>query len=131
MIKVDLGIRVGDEGGSCMYYLKAAAINEDGTIGKIITNNGLELAYNECEDLYGIDYTSAIDSMVGQCKTIRNLMEEHGSLLHFFDYKWTDSENYKDLKEVLDYIGYELLDADVAGEYNDIKAYYNCLVRMS
>ena len=47
--------------------------------------------------------------------------------LYEYDYKWKDSKNYKDLNEILEIIGYKLIDEEVeAGDYNDIKGYFGC-----
>ena len=48
--------------------------------------------------------------------------------LYFYDYKWQDSARYKDLNEYLLELGFALDDPSIAGEYNDIKGYYNCKV---
>ena len=59
--------------------------------------------------------------------TIRDLTKTN-PLLSDHDYKWTDSDGYIDLNEILEQIGFALIDPSIAGEYNDIKAYYNCEV---
>ena len=58
---------------------------------------------------------------------IRELCKEYPQL-YDYDYKW-DDENGRNLVSVLDGLGYELINPTINGEYNDIKAYYGCLVR--
>ena len=42
-----------------------------------------------------------------------------------YDYKWKDSENYRDLNEALELLGFRVIDDEVsAGDYNDIKGYF-------
>lgn len=61
--------------------------------------------------------------------TVRDLCEKHERLSDY-DYKWTNSPNYRRLSDVLEKLGYQLTDTDIEGEYNDIKAYYNCNVKL-
>lgn len=59
---------------------------------------------------------------------LRELAQKQG-LLYEFDYKWRDSKNYRDLNEILEEIGYKLVDGEVkSGDYNDIKGYFKCEV---
>jgi hypothetical protein len=58
--------------------------------------------------------------------TIREIVKEYPEL-YDYDYKWKDSDNYRELSEVLKERGYELADAEIkSGEYNDLKAYLDC-----
>lgn len=43
-----------------------------------------------------------------------------------YSYKWQEESDSKNISDVLALYGYELLDASIAGEYNDIKGYYDC-----
>ena len=62
-------------------------------------------------------------------KKIRELLDKYPKL-YDYDYKWKDSKNYKDLNEILEVIGYKLVDDEVkAGDYNDIKGYFGCEVK--
>ena len=56
---------------------------------------------------------------------IRELIDKYPKILHY-DYKWKDSENYRDLNEILELLGYKLVEPKWAGEYNDIKGYFDC-----
>ena len=63
-------------------------------------------------------------------KTVRELVDIHPEM-HDYHYKWRDTglaELEKSLGDVLASFGYKLTpeDAEFDGEYNDIKAYYNC-----
>ena len=59
-------------------------------------------------------------------ETISDLLDKYPKL-YDYDYKWKDSKNYKDLNEILEVIGYKLVDDEVkAGDYNDIKGYFGC-----
>lgn len=69
------------------------------------------------------------DGYFDEIITIRELCRNNSELLTF-DYKWQDSKNYKPLSEALEDIGYELIDKDIEGEYNDIKGYYECEVKI-
>jgi len=75
---------------------------------------------------YNIDVTSFT-------LKLRELLDRFPKLYEY-DYKWTDSENYKDLNEVLEIVGYKLVvdetvdDPVKAGDYNDIKGYFECEV---
>lgn len=61
--------------------------------------------------------------------TLRELAKEHPEL-YDFDYKWKTSDKYRDLSQILDALGYELISSEVQpGEYNDIKAYFECQIR--
>lgn len=60
-------------------------------------------------------------------KTIRDLAKEN-PMMHNIDYKWTDSDNFRWLGDVIEELGYTFKnEEDYEGqiEYNDIKAYYN------
>lgn len=60
-------------------------------------------------------------------KTIRDLVKEN-PMMHNIDYKWTDSDNFRCLGDVIEELGYTFKnEEDYEGqiEYNDIKAYYN------
>lgn len=60
-------------------------------------------------------------------KTIRDLVKEN-PMMHNIDYKWTDSDNFRWLGDVVEELGYTFKnEEDYEGqiEYNDIKAYYN------
>lgn len=64
---------------------------------------------------------------MGEHMTVRDLAGLYPEMkLH--DYRWSDGESPADIVEVLAAHGYRLADgdADIAGEYNDIKAYYGC-----
>jgi len=61
--------------------------------------------------------------------TVHELARDH-ALLYKFDYRDPSSRDYADLNELLEFIGYELIDKDVVGEYSDIKGYFACRVRM-
>lgn len=62
----------------------------------------------------------------GKPMKIRDLLDQHPKL-YDYDYKWKDSERYKNLDEILEILGFKLVDDDVkAGEYNDIKGYFGC-----
>ncbi|MDF2880079.1 MAG: hypothetical protein K0R54_636 [Clostridiaceae bacterium] len=63
--------------------------------------------------------------------TVLDLVK-YSPVLANYDYKLTDSENYKSLTNVLRELGYKLSEEDSAieGEYNDIEAYYNCEVEL-
>lgn len=54
----------------------------------------------------------------------------HYPRLYDYDYKWKDSENYRDLAQVLDDMGFEYNEEEVQpGDYNDIKGYLHCRIR--
>jgi len=60
---------------------------------------------------------------------LRQLLDKFPKL-YDYDYKWRDSPNYKSLTDVLSIIGYKLVDDEVkAGDYNDIKGYFECEVK--
>lgn len=48
--------------------------------------------------------------------------------LYDYDYKWTESDNYRDLADLLKELGYKIVDeCEVkSGDYNDIKGYFGC-----
>jgi len=57
---------------------------------------------------------------------VRDLLSRYPKLWTY-DYKWKNAENYMDLNEILEIIGYKLVDADtIAGDYSDIKGYLEC-----
>lgn len=63
-------------------------------------------------------------------KTVSDLAKEHPEM-YDYNYKWRDTkepETEKDIEEILYDLGYQLKkeDRSIAGEYNDIKGYYNC-----
>ena len=65
-------------------------------------------------------------------KTVRDLAKEN-PYMYDYNYKWrgaNEPETEKDIEEVLYDLGYKLTDNDrnIAGEYNDIKGYFNCEV---
>ena len=59
--------------------------------------------------------------------TVRDLVNTHSEMWEY-DYKWNDSDNYRDVNKVLKQKGYKLVQPEDAGEYNDIKAYLNCKI---
>jgi len=61
--------------------------------------------------------------------TIRDIIYRFASL-YDYDYKWKDSEKFRDLNNLLHELGYELIDDEVkAGDYNDIKGYFGCKIK--
>ena len=58
--------------------------------------------------------------------TMRDLVKDYPEF-YYFDYKWRDSKNYRDLNELLSEFGYVLHCGEIeAGDYNDIKGYFGC-----
>lgn len=54
---------------------------------------------------------------------LRKLVTEN-PILREYDYKWTDSDDFMSLDNVLDSYGYRIRDKDyIPYEYNDIKGY--------
>lgn len=62
-----------------------------------------------------------------EAATVRMLVQKHPEIADF-DFKWIESPSFAHLDSVLAEYGYRLAaaDRDIAGEYNDIKAYYGC-----
>jgi len=58
---------------------------------------------------------------------LKELIDQYPELLRY-DYKWQESMDYRNLNELLEAMGYRLTDKGIAGDYNDIKAYYECKI---
>ncbi len=65
---------------------------------------------------------------IGKERMIVNVLDRF-PILYDYDYKWKDSDKYRDLNDLLHELGYKLVDDEVkAGDYNDIKGYFNCTI---
>lgn len=81
------------------------------------------ISQEEREDI--MEHTSYL---TGTTMKLRELLDKF-PILYEYDYKWKGGENSKDLNEILKIIGYKLVEDEVkAGDYNDIKGYFECEV---
>jgi len=71
MVKIDLDMRVVDEGMSTMYTLTEAHIWDIDEIVIKTDNEPLELTLEECENIYGHNYREDIEIIISA--TIREL----------------------------------------------------------
>ena len=65
-------------------------------------------------------------------KTVRDLTEKYPALYDYY-YKWRNTENpelEKNIDELLEELGYELEDKTIIDEYNDIKGYLDCKIKV-
>jgi len=103
------------------------------------SESDLTLALEEIIKKINQGYTSGTDSNdtgnydfdISGEKTVyvRDLLDKF-PILYDYDYKWRDSKDYRDIKQLLDELGYELIEDEVkSGDYNDIKGYFGCEVR--
>ena len=60
---------------------------------------------------------------------VRDILDRF-PILYDYDYKWKESDKYRDMKELLKELGYKLIDDEVkSGDYNDIKGYFGCEIK--
>ncbi len=63
MVKIDLDLKVVDEGGSSMYNLTEAHIWDVDEI-LIKTDDDFELSLEDCENLYGWNYREDVETII-------------------------------------------------------------------
>ena len=92
------------------------------------TSTGIIVDIDRANDVI-LRAIAELNEITNKNLTVSDLLDRF-PILYDYDYKWRDSEKFRDMNDLLHELGYELIDDEVkAGDYNDIKGYFGCKIK--